>query len=176
MTVDRAVSILARFNAAQKALVSQFRELTPGCGEHQPSNTEWSAAQIVCHVAMANEWAAGVLTGATSLAQPAPAGFTERFGPIDVPRQKTFPLPAPAVIGQRSPHVEGDRDADAGARRRVLRRAAIRDHFALRVGGPHGRARRPAHGTGGEGAHGSIRHANPKDWRGSCISVRFSRI
>jgi hypothetical protein len=99
MTVDRAVSILARFNAAQNALVSQFRELTPGSGEHQPSDREWSAAQIVCHVAMANEWAAGVLSGATPLAQPVPHGFTERFGPIDVPRQKTFPLPAPAVIG-----------------------------------------------------------------------------
>ena len=99
MTVDRAVSILARFSAAQNALVSQFRELTPGSGEHQPANHEWSAAQIVCHVAMANEWAAGVLSGATPLAQPAPPGFAERFGPIDVPRQKTFPLPAPAVIG-----------------------------------------------------------------------------
>ena len=98
MTVDRAVSILTRFNAAQNALISQFRELTPGSGEHQPSSDAWSAAQIVCHVAMANDWAAGVLSGAAPLAQPAPAGFVERFGPIDVPRQKTFPLPPPAVI------------------------------------------------------------------------------
>jgi hypothetical protein len=99
MPVDRAMSILARFNAAQTALVSQFRELTPGSGEHQPGDREWSAAQIVCHVAMANDWAAGVLLGTTPLAEPAPAGFVERFGPIDVPRQKTFPLPPPAVIG-----------------------------------------------------------------------------
>lgn len=99
MPVDRAVSILARFTAAQNVLVSQFRGLTPGSGEHQPATRQWSAAQIVCHVAMANDWAAGVITGATPLAQPAPPGFTERFGPIDVPRQKTFPLPAPAVIG-----------------------------------------------------------------------------
>ena len=40
MPVDRAVSILARFNAAQHALVSQFRELTPGSGEHQPADRE----------------------------------------------------------------------------------------------------------------------------------------
>jgi hypothetical protein len=99
MTVDRAVSILARFNAAQTALIAQFRELVPGSGEHQPSADAWSAAQIVCHVAMANEWAAGVLSGATALAEPVPAGFTERTSPVDVPRQKTFPLPAPAVIG-----------------------------------------------------------------------------
>ena len=102
MTVDRAVSILARFGAAQTALISQFRELVPGSGEHQPAADAWSAAQIVCHVAMANEWAAGVLTGATPLAQPAPAGFGERATPIDiprVPRQKTFPLPPPTVVG-----------------------------------------------------------------------------
>ena len=99
MAVDRAVSILARFNAAHTALVSQFRELVPGQGEHQPAEGSWSAAQIVCHVAMANDWAAGVLTGATPLAQKAAAGFSESLNPIDVPRQKTFPLPAPAIVG-----------------------------------------------------------------------------
>jgi hypothetical protein len=102
MAVDRAVSILARFNAAQTALISQFRELTPGQGEHQPAQGSWSAAQIVCHVAMANEWAAGVLLGATPLAQKAAPEFRENLNPIDVPRQKTFPLPAPAVIGAES--------------------------------------------------------------------------
>lgn len=99
MPVDRAAAILARFNAAHRALTSQFRELPPGAAEHQPTDGAWSAAQIVCHVAMANEWTAGVLTGATPLAQPAPPGFTERFSPVAVPRQKTFPLPAPALIG-----------------------------------------------------------------------------
>jgi hypothetical protein len=51
---------------------------------------------------MANEWAAGVLLGTTPLAHPAPPDFVEHFGPIDVPRQKTFPLPAPAVIGSET--------------------------------------------------------------------------
>jgi len=99
MPVDRAAAILARFHVAQHALISQFRELPPGAAEHQPTSGGWSAAQIVCHVAMANEWVAGVLTGATPLAQPAPPGFTERFSPVAVPRQKTFPLPAPTLIG-----------------------------------------------------------------------------
>jgi hypothetical protein len=99
MSVDRAATILARFNAAQTALLSQFRELPPGAAEHQPGDGAWSAAQIVCHVAMANQWTADVLTGRTPIAQPAPAGFAERSGPLAVPRQKTFPLPAPAVIG-----------------------------------------------------------------------------
>jgi hypothetical protein len=102
MAADRAVSILARFNAAQAALISQFRELSPGQGEHQPEQGSWSASQIVCHVAMANDWAAGVILGATPLAQKADAGFRESLNPIDVPRQKTFPLPAPAVIGSEA--------------------------------------------------------------------------
>ena len=99
MPADRAAAILARFHAAQRALISLFRELPPGAAENQSAGGAWSAAQIACHVAMANEWTAAVLTGATPLAQPAPAGFTECFSPIAVPRQKTFPLPAPAVIG-----------------------------------------------------------------------------
>lgn len=100
--VDRAATILARFNAAQTALVSQFRELPPGAAEHQAGERAWSAAQIVCHVAMANEWTADVLTGRIALAEPAPPGFTERFGPVAVPRQKTFPLPPPAIIGSEA--------------------------------------------------------------------------
>jgi hypothetical protein len=99
MSVDRAASILARFSAAQTALASQFRELPPGAAEHQGADGAWSAAQIVCHVAMANEWTADVLSGRNPIAQPAPDGFAERSAPVPVPRQRTFPLPAPAVIG-----------------------------------------------------------------------------
>src|SRR5262245_66320939 len=99
MAADRAVSILARFNAAQASLISQFRELSPGQGEHQPAQGAWSASQIVCHVAMANDWAAGVILGATPLAQKADSGFRESVNPMDVPRQETFPLPAPAATG-----------------------------------------------------------------------------
>jgi hypothetical protein len=95
MPVDRAAAILARFHVAQRALISQFRELPPGAAEHQPTSGGWSAAQIVCHVAMANEWVAGVLTGATPLAQPAPPGFTERFSPVAVPGRRRFPCRHP---------------------------------------------------------------------------------
>jgi len=90
MPVDRAAARLARFHAAQRALISQFRELPPGAAEAQSASGAWSAAQIACHVAMANEWTAGVLTGATPLAQPAPAGFTERFTPLRSPGRKRF--------------------------------------------------------------------------------------
>src|SRR5262245_39891118 len=99
MSADRAVAILARLNAAQHALAARLHGLPPGAAEQRAPDGGWSAAQIVCHVAMANEWAAEVLAGAKPVAQPAPQGFTERFSPVAVPRQKTFPLPAPAVVG-----------------------------------------------------------------------------
>ena len=123
MAVDRAVSILARFNAAQHALVSQFRELTPGSGEHQPSNDEWSAAQIVCHVAMANEWAAGVLTGATAACATGASRIHGAFRSHRRAEAEDLPAPcagrhrlrrrARTAPRQRPPDVEGDRDVDS---------------------------------------------------------------
>jgi hypothetical protein len=98
MSADRAATILARFSAAHQFLLSKLRELDPEAAEHHPSQEGWSAAQIGAHVAMANEWTAGVLLGTTPLAQPAPAGFSERFsgsGPWNV---KAFPLRPPDVI------------------------------------------------------------------------------
>ena len=38
MPADRAAAILARFHAAQRALISQFRELPPGAAEHELGN------------------------------------------------------------------------------------------------------------------------------------------
>src|SRR5262245_6672765 len=91
MSADRAASILARFNAAHSALVNRLREMPPATAEHRSDADSWCAAQIGCHVALTNEWIAGVLTGATPMAQPAPAGFAERFNPGGVPaKSKTF--------------------------------------------------------------------------------------
>jgi len=91
MSADRAASILARFNAAHTALVNRLREMPPSAAEYRSDAESWCAAQIGCHVALTNEWIAGVLTGATPMAQPAPAGFTEGFDPRGVPpKLKTF--------------------------------------------------------------------------------------
>lgn len=100
MSADRAASILARFNAAHHALVGTLRELSPEVAERRPSAGAWSAAQIGCHVAMTNEWAAGVLSGTTPMAQPAPAGFTESFSSTARPaRVRTSPaMEPPAVV------------------------------------------------------------------------------
>jgi hypothetical protein len=102
MSADRAATILARFSAAQQFFVSKLRELDPEGAEHHPSADRWSAAQIGGHVAMANEWTAGVLLGTTPLAQPAPQGFTEQYssnrGPGVPWNVKAFPLRPPDII------------------------------------------------------------------------------
>jgi hypothetical protein len=85
MSADRAASILARFNAAHTSLVNRLRDMPPGAAEHRPDGESWSAAQIGCHVALTNESIAGVLTGATPTAQPAPDGFTECFNAAAMP-------------------------------------------------------------------------------------------
>ncbi len=98
MSADRAATILARFNSAHNQLVGKLRELPPDVSEHRPANG-WTAAQVGCHVALANEWTAAVLLGSKPLAQPAPPGFVERFNAAAVPwNTKTFPLDPPEVI------------------------------------------------------------------------------
>jgi hypothetical protein len=96
MSADRAAGILARFNAAHMTLVTKLREMPPGTAERPPEDGAWTPAQVVCHVALTNEWIAGVLTGATPMAQPAPVGFTESFSPGVMPAKlKTFPTLEP---------------------------------------------------------------------------------
>jgi hypothetical protein len=99
MSADRAAVILARFNAAHNLFVGKLRELPPNLSEHRSAASGWTAAQIGCHVALANEWTAAVLLGSTPLAQPAPSDFVERFDAAAVPwNTKTFPLDPPQVV------------------------------------------------------------------------------
>jgi hypothetical protein len=100
MSPDRAATILARFTAAHQSLASSLRDLSPQAAVQEPPDAGWSPAQIGCHVAITNEWIAGVLLGTTPMAQPAPPGFTESFAPKAVPAKvKTFPtLEPPAVV------------------------------------------------------------------------------
>jgi hypothetical protein len=100
MSADRAAAILARFNAAHAALVGKLRELPPDTVEQSPAPDTWSPAQIGCHVAITNDWIAGVLEGSIPMAQPAAAGFTESFDPKKMPgKVKTAPtLEPPKVV------------------------------------------------------------------------------
>jgi hypothetical protein len=99
---DRAATILARFNASQNLLTSRLRDIPPASAEQRPDIDAWSAAQIGWHVALVNEWVAGVLTGATPMAEPAPPGFKESFHIKSMPdKLKTFPtLEPPAIVGR----------------------------------------------------------------------------
>jgi hypothetical protein len=96
MSADRAAGILARFTAAHNALVMKLRDIPPTAAEQPPEAGAWTPAQVGCHVALTNDWIAGVLTGATPMAQPAPAGFSESFSPSGFPAKlKTFPILEP---------------------------------------------------------------------------------
>lgn len=99
MSVDRAAAILTRFNNAHNYLIGALRELPPSVSERKPGDGSWNPAQIGCHVAMANEWTAGVLSGTTPLAAKVPPEFHERFDASAVPwTTKTFPLDPPDVV------------------------------------------------------------------------------
>lgn len=101
---DRATLVLARFNAAQNHLVAKLRDMLPSSAEERPDLDTWSAAQIGWHVALANDWIAGILTGATPMAEPAAPGFRETLHSLNMPdKLKTFPsLEPPAVVGRDS--------------------------------------------------------------------------
>jgi hypothetical protein len=99
MSADRAATILARFNSAHNDLMWKLRDCTFDVAEHYPDDG-WSAAQIGCHVALANNFIASVLTGEQPLAQAAPPDFRESFDAAQVPaKAKTLAqLEPPAIV------------------------------------------------------------------------------
>jgi hypothetical protein len=101
MSADRAATILARFNSAHNDLMWKLRDCAFEAAEHHPGGAQWSAAQIGWHVALSNDFFAGVLTGENPIAKPAPDDFRETFDPDQVPmKAKTLPaLEPPAIIG-----------------------------------------------------------------------------
>lgn len=107
---DRSATLLARFNAAQHSLISRLRELPAGAAEHSPGDPgehAWSAAQVAWHVALTNDWAAGVLLGSTPAARPAPAGFKQDFNPRAIPAKvKTATAFEPPSVVSREAALE----------------------------------------------------------------------
>jgi hypothetical protein len=101
---DRAVTILARFNAAQNSLAARLRDLPARIAEERDDLDSWTAAQIGWHVATTNDWIASVLIGTTALAEPAAPGFKETLHLQVFPdRLKTSPaLEPPAIVGRDS--------------------------------------------------------------------------
>jgi hypothetical protein len=101
---DRAVTILARFNAAQNSLAARLRDLPAHVAEERDDIDTWTAAQIGWHVATTNDWIAGVLIGTTAMAEPAAPGFRETLHMHTLPEKiKTAPgLEPPAIVGRDS--------------------------------------------------------------------------
>lgn len=96
--------MLARFNAAQHHLVGRLRDLPAAVAEDRTDVDTWSAAQVGWHVALLNEWVAGIITGATPMAQPAAPDFKETLHTLVFPDKiKTLPaLEPPAIVGRDS--------------------------------------------------------------------------
>jgi hypothetical protein len=101
---DRAAALLAKFNATNQALVTKLREMPAAAAEQAPGDGQWSAAQVGWHVALTNDWIAGVLLGSTPEVHSAPAGFKERFDTGAVPAKvKTVAaFEPPSVISRDS--------------------------------------------------------------------------
>lgn len=99
---DRSATLLARFTAAQRSLISRLRDLPADAAEHAPGDRAWSAAQVAWHVALTNDWAAEVLLGSTPAARPVPAGFRETFSPHSIPAKATTvtALEPPAAVSR----------------------------------------------------------------------------
>jgi DinB family protein len=101
---DRAATLLARFNAAQSALAGRLRDLPAAAAEASPSPDVWTAAQIGWHVAVVNDYLAGVLMGSTPGAEPASPGFREGAAAGRAPQEidsRAAPAP-PAIVGRDS--------------------------------------------------------------------------
>jgi hypothetical protein len=101
---DRAVTILARFNASQHLLAARLRDLPAHVAEEREDMGTWTVAQIGWHVATMNDWIAGVLIGTTPIAEPAAPGFKETLHMAALPQKvKTLPeLEPPAIVGRDS--------------------------------------------------------------------------
>ena len=120
MSADRAAIILARFTTISSTFMAKLRGLPPGLAEDRPDAQSWTLAQIGCHVALANEWIAGVLIGTVPVGEPAPAGFVERFNATLLPpAEETFPDLVPPYPVSRDVALERLRGSSQRAARAV---------------------------------------------------------
>jgi hypothetical protein len=106
MSADRAAAILTRFSATSQTFASKLRGLPPGLAESRADAASWTPAQIGCHVALSNDWIAGVLTGSTA-AERMPAGAAGTFDPARLPpTDETFPAMVPPTAVSREVALE----------------------------------------------------------------------
>ncbi len=92
----RIAEILEGTSAAESRFRDAVRGISDSAALLPGQGGGWNAAEIAMHVAITNEWIAGVLSGEIQSAQPAPAGFRENWDAIVIPdTMKTFPSLVP---------------------------------------------------------------------------------
>jgi len=98
---NRIHASVSAFQTANDAMIVALERLNDEVATRAPKGGGWNAAQIGCHVAITNDFLAGVLTGAVPVAILAPAGFSENPEAFKNAPSKieTFPqlMPPPAA-------------------------------------------------------------------------------
>jgi len=115
---SRVERVLAGFDEANRRLVARLESASDAEASTAPAG-HWSAAQIGSHVAAFNTLLAGLVSGATPGARPAPGDFVERpwaeiqttlMSPVSAPRllhppDDTSRGASLTALGQASPAV-----------------------------------------------------------------------
>lgn len=101
---NRVHASVSAFKTANDALIGALERLNDEAATRSPQAGGWTAAQIGCHVAITNDFLAGVLTGAVPVAIQAPAGFAENPDVFkNVPTKiDTFPQLHPPTAATRA--------------------------------------------------------------------------
>ena len=74
---NRIHATVSTFLLASEGLIATLERLNDAAATHRPAGGGWTPAQIGYHVAITNDFLAGILTGASPKAFLAPAGFRE---------------------------------------------------------------------------------------------------
>src|SRR5215208_3513364 len=74
---NRIHASVTAFQSASEGLIGALERLNDNAATYAPAAGGWNAAQIAHHVAVTNDFLAGILTGTIPKAVPAAAGFRE---------------------------------------------------------------------------------------------------
>lgn len=110
---NRIHASVSAFQTESDALILALERLNDDVATRTPQEGGWNAAQIGCHVAITNDFLAGVLTGTVPVAIPAPAGFAENPEVFKNAQTKieTFPQLQPPPAATRAQAIETLRES-----------------------------------------------------------------
>lgn len=74
---NRIHASVSAFLSASEGMIAALERLNDTAATHPPAGGGWNAAQIGYHVAITNDFLAGILSGAIPKSIAAPAGFQE---------------------------------------------------------------------------------------------------